>query len=109
MRLVLSHPLVAEGGIMTTFDQVLKLAQQLPPSEQARLRAALADVEGKARAEQIARNQAAITMLDSWLAADEDDDGDEPWDEMLRTLDKHRESARVLYPDLHADSPEPLR
>jgi|GEM_PF-2156010 len=94
---------------MTTFDYVLKLAQQLPPSEQARLRAVLAVAEEQARAEQIARNQAAISMLDSWLATDEEDDGDEPWEEMLRTLGRHRESARVLYPHLHTGAPESVR
>jgi hypothetical protein len=91
---------------MTTFDQVLKLARELPPSDQARLRAALAQAEEAARAEQIARNLPAIAMLDAWAAADEADDGDESWDEMLRTLDDHRESPRLLYPDLHAGPAE---
>jgi hypothetical protein len=36
---------------MTTFDQVLRLAQQLPPTDQARLRAALVQAEEAARAE----------------------------------------------------------
>lgn len=85
---------------MTTLDQVLRLAQQLTPEDQARLRAALAEAEERARAEQLRRNQAAIALLDSWAASDEPDDGDVPWDEMLRSLDQHRESTRLLYPEL---------
>jgi hypothetical protein len=56
---------------MTTFDQVLRLARRLPPTDQARLRAALLEAEEAARAEQIARNQAAIAMLDAWSEATE--------------------------------------
>jgi hypothetical protein len=91
---------------MTTLDQVLKLAQQLPPDDQARLRAALIEAEETARAEQIARNQAAIAMLDAWATTDEEDDGDESWDEMLQTLDQDRESPRILYPHLLPNSVE---
>jgi len=91
---------------MTTFDQVLRLARELPPTDQARLRAALLEVEEAARAEQIARNQAAIAMLDAWSEAVEEDDGSESWEAMLRKLDQDRESPRKLYPDLHADATE---
>ena len=91
---------------MTTFDQVLKLAQQLRPADQVRLRAALAQAEAIAHTAHLARNQGAIAMLEAWAAADEADDGDEPWATMLQTLDRHRESARPLYPDLHPDAAE---
>jgi hypothetical protein len=91
---------------MTTFDQVLRLARELPPTDQARLRAALLEVEEAARAEQIARNQAAIAMLDAWSEAVEEDDGSESWEAMLQKLDQDRESPRKLYPDLHADATE---
>jgi hypothetical protein len=91
---------------MVTFDQVLRLAQQLPPTDQARLGVALKHMEEVARTEQIARNQVAIAMLNEWSVADEEDDGDESWDEMLQALDQHRESVRVLYPHLQADSVE---
>lgn len=91
---------------MTTFDQVLRLARELPPSDQARLRAALVQAEEAARAEQIARNQAAIAMLDAWSEAVEEDDGSESWEAMLQNLDQDRESPRKLYPDLRADATE---
>jgi hypothetical protein len=91
---------------MTTFDQVLRLARELPPTEQARLRAALVEAEEVARAEQIARNQAAIAMLDAWSEAAEEDDGSEPWETMLQKLDQDREAPRKLYPDLRADATE---
>jgi hypothetical protein len=91
---------------MTTFDQVLKLAQELPPTDRARLRAALVEAEEAARAEQITRNQAAIAMLDAWSEAAEEDDGDVSWEAMLQTLDQDRESPRKLYPHLHADAAE---
>jgi len=82
---------------MATFEQVLSLAQQLPLNDQARLRAALSHAEATARAEQVARNHEAIAMLDDWAAADDIDDGDETWDQMLRAIDQHRESTRLLY------------
>ncbi len=91
---------------MTTFDQVLRLARELPPPDQVRLRAALVEAEETARAEQIAHNQAAIAMLDAWSEAVEDDDGSESWEAMLQKLDQDRESPRKLYPDLHADVTE---
>lgn len=87
---------------MTTFDQVLKLARELPPTEQMRLRAALLEAEEAAHTEQIARNQAAIAMLDVWSNVIEADDGHESWEVMLQTLDQDRESTRKLYPHLHA-------
>lgn len=53
---------------MTTFDQVLPLARELPQPDQARLRATLVEAEETARAEQIAHNQAAIAKEEpSWL------------------------------------------
>lgn len=91
---------------MTTFDQVLRLARELPPTDQVRLRAALLEAEEAARAEQIARNQAAIAMLDAWSEAPEEDDGSESWEAMLQKLDQDRESTRKLYPDLRADATE---
>jgi len=91
---------------MTTFDEVLRLARALPPPDRARLRAALVQVEEAASAEQIARNQAAIAMLDTWSEAVEEDDGSESWEAMLQKLDQDRESPRKLYPDLHADATE---
>lgn len=91
---------------MTTFDQVLRLARELPPPDQARLRAALVQAEEAARAEQIARNQAAIAMLDAWSEAVEEDDGSESWEAMLQKLDQDRESPRKLYPDVRADATE---
>ena len=91
---------------MTTFDQVLQLARELPPTDQARLRAALVEAEEAARVEQIARNQAAIAMLDTWSEAAEEDDGSEPWEAMLQKLDQDRESMRKLYPDLRTDVTE---
>ncbi len=91
---------------MTTFDQVLRLVRELPPIEQARLRAALLEAEEAARAEQIARNQAAIAMLDAWSEAAEEDDGDVSWEAMLQRLDQDRESPRKLYPHLHVDAAE---
>ncbi len=81
---------------MATFDHVLRLAQQLPPDDQERLRAALVHTEDVARAQQIARNRAAIAMLDAWSAVDEEDDGDETWEVMLASLDEHRESTPQL-------------
>ena len=91
----------------TSFEHVLELARRLPPAEQVRLRAAFAEAEASARAEQIVRNQAALAMLDAWAEADEDDNGDEPWETMLQTLDQHRESARPLYPPLGNAKTEP--
>lgn len=91
---------------MTTFDQVLQLARKLPPTDRARLRAALLEAEEIARLEQIARNQAAIAMLDTWSAAEANDDGNESWNVMLQTLDQDRESPRKLYPDRHTDERE---
>lgn len=88
---------------MTTFDQILRLAQQLPPGDQERLRIALVQTEAAVRAEQVAHNQEAIAMLDAWSTSKEEDDGSESWDEMLSSLDRHRESTRVLYPHLHPD------
>jgi hypothetical protein len=89
---------------MTTFDYVLQLARQLPPPDQARLRAALSEEDEQARVAQIARNQPAIALLDSWLSTNEEDDGTESWDDMLRALDAHRESYRTLFPHLHTSS-----
>lgn len=91
---------------MTTFDQVLRLARELPPTDQARLRAALLEAEEATRAEQIARNQAAIAMLDAWSEVEEEDDGSETWEAMLQTLDQDRESTRKLYPHMHTDAAE---
>ncbi|NCC36883.1 MAG: hypothetical protein EOM24_33455 [Chloroflexia bacterium] len=91
---------------MTTFDQVLKLARELPLTDQARLRAALLEAEEAARAAQIARNQAALAMLDAWSEATEADDGSESWDAMLQQLDAERESTRKLYPDRHTQATE---
>ena len=91
---------------MATFDQVLRLARELPPPDQARLRAELLAAEETARAEQIARNQAAIAMLDAWSETAEEDDGNESWEVMLQKLDQDRESPRKLYPDLHTDATE---
>jgi hypothetical protein len=89
---------------MTTFEYVLQLARQLPPPERARLRAALSEEEEQARIAQIARNQAAIMLLDTWLSADEEDDGTESWGDMLRALDTHRESPRKLFPNVQPHS-----
>ena len=91
---------------MATFDQVLRLARDLAPTDQARLRAALLEAEEAARVEQIARNQAAIAMLDAWSEAAEEDDGSESWEAVLQKLDQDRESPRRLYPHLHADAAE---
>ncbi len=91
---------------MATFDQVLRLAQQLPSEDQARLREALLQAEAAAHAAQIARNRGAIAMLDAWSAGQEEDDGNVTWDEMLQALDQHRESTRILYPDLHPGTTE---
>lgn len=92
---------------MTTFDQVLRLARELPLIDQSRLRAALLEAEEAARAEQIARNQTAIAMLDAWSEAAEEDDGSESWEAMLQKLDQDRESPRKLYPHLNAEGMEP--
>ena len=92
---------------ITSFEHVLELARRLPPAEQVRLRAVLAEAEAAARAEQIGRNQAALAMLDAWAEADDVDDGDEPWETMLQALDQHRESARPLYPHLGNVKTEP--
>lgn len=91
---------------MTTFEQVFRLARELPSADQARLRAALLEAEEAARAEQIARNQAAIAMLDAWSEAAEEDDGSESWEAMLQQFDQDRESPRKLYAHLHADAAE---
>ena len=92
--------------MLTTFDQVLRLIRELPPIDQARLRTALLEAEEVARSEQIARNQAAIAMLDAWSEAAEDDDGDGSWEAMLQQLDQDRASPRMLYPHLHIDATE---
>ena len=94
----------------TTFDEVLRLARRLSPAELARLRAALlssAVDEEAERAIQRRKNQAAIDLLDEWLAdsTDYDDmEGGESWDDMLRDLDAHRSSARKLFPRLSGES-----
>jgi hypothetical protein len=86
------------------FDEVLRLARRLSPTEQARLQAALsatADEETK-RALQRQKNQAAIDLLDEWraeAAAATGDDDDDWWDEFIRDLDVHRMSSRPLFPD----------
>lgn len=81
------------------------MVRELPPTDQARLRKALLEEE-TARTEQIAHNQAAITMLDAWSEATEEDDGDVSWEAMLQQLDQDRASPRKLYPHLHLDTAE---
>jgi hypothetical protein len=93
----------------TTFDEVLQLARRLSRADQARLRAALpsaADGETE-RAIQRQKNQAAIDLLDEWLADSteyDDMEGGESWDDMLRDLDAHRSSTRKLFPHLSGES-----
>jgi hypothetical protein len=91
-----------------TFDEVLQLARRLSPAEQASLRAALsATADDAERTIQRQKNQAAIDLLDEWLAdATEYDDleGGESWGDMLRDLDTHRSSARKLFPHLSGES-----
>jgi hypothetical protein len=87
-----------------TFDEVLRLAQRLSLTDQARLRAALpsATDDAIARAIQRQKNQAAIDLLNEWraeAATAAGDDDDEWWDEFARDLDAHRLSSRPLFPD----------
>src|SRR5262245_51903856 len=92
-----------------TFEEVLELVQRLSPADQARLRAALPPLtdEDTQRAIQRQKNQAAIDLLDDWLADTtqyDDMEGGESWDDMLRDLDAHRSSARKLFPHLSSQS-----
>lgn len=93
------------SGDTITYDQVLSLVRRLSPADQARLRAALPPVADSAAEQALQRqhNQAAINLLDEWLAdtTDHDDlEGGESWEAMLRDMDAFRPSARKLFPQL---------
>jgi hypothetical protein len=89
-----------EASMTMTVEEILEQAQQLPPEERARLRAALASADDIARAEQRRKNQAAIDLLRSWREHDEGDEHEgtgETWDEILQAIDDHRYSSRRLF------------
>ncbi|MGD9856101.1 MAG: hypothetical protein AB7U20_14245 [Planctomycetaceae bacterium] len=44
------------------------------------------------------RRAQAIKLLDEWLAADRQDDGDVPYEQVFRWLDEDRTSPRKLFP-----------
>ncbi len=88
-----------------TFDKVLRLARYLSPADQARLRAALPPVtdEDTERAIQRQKKQAAIDLLEEWLAeadatTDDDAGDDDWWDEFMSDIDAYRMSSRPLFP-----------
>ena len=81
-----------------TLKDVLRLVEQLSPADQHQLRARLAAAADAVRAEQRARNQAAIAALDV-LAADEADTDDTWWPTFARNVDADRTSDRPHYPE----------
>lgn len=96
------------SGDAITFDEVLRLARRISPTDQARLRAALPPVTDEVTERMLQRhqNQAAIDLLDEWIADTteyDDREGGESWEDMLRDMDAHRSSARRLFPDLSGD------
>lgn len=82
---------------MPTLDEVLDLAQRLSLADQLRLRDALSAAAQAARDEQRARNQAAIALLDS-LAAEDNEADDAWWEPFTKALDEDRLSNRPLFP-----------
>jgi hypothetical protein len=108
-----------------TVEEILAHVRDLPPEDQARLRAALAAAEERGATthpsiapdvqQMLAGHTAdeflvppsgtvedARALLRSWNegAADDLDEGEESWDDMLRSLDAHRFSTRLLFPEL---------
>lgn len=92
--------------VTPTLREVLDLAQQLSPSDQLRLREALSATAQAARTAQRARNQVAITLLDT-LAAEDDAADDRWWEPFARAIDADRLSNRPLFPPTEsaADAP----
>jgi hypothetical protein len=71
--------------------RVLSLIKQLTPGERDQVRLELErEAEEQRRDLQRQKNQAAIGLIESWLAEPEDDDGDEDWDTMLHDIDAQR-------------------
>jgi len=86
-----------------TFEEVLRLVEQLSPDDQRRLQTVLTTAAESVRAAQQQRNQAAIDLLDAW-AADAEDTDDSWWFGFAEDLDAHRTSDRPLYSET-ADEP----
>ncbi len=55
--------------------------------------------EAEWRRKQIEKNQAAIQLLDSWLAEEETQEQRETWEFLKKALDEDRLSYRKLFPD----------
>ena len=71
-----------------TFEEVLRLVEQLSPDDQRRLQTVLTTAAESVRAAQQQRNQAAIDLLDAW-AADAEDTDDSWWFGFAEDLDAH--------------------
>ena len=54
--------------------------------------------EAEWRRKQIEKNQAAIRLLDSWLAEEPTQEQQEAWEDLKRALDEDRLSDRKLFP-----------
>jgi hypothetical protein len=46
----------------------------------------------------------AIALVRLWAEEEQDDEGDESWEDVLRSIDAHRTSNRKLFHDLEAHS-----